>query len=105
MTHTVLLLVVFLLNGEPRAHTAMLAPDVVCDAAQAVYFAHQFEAQLGERIQDEILWQCLPVPSPSPAAAPDALPRHIPNQDEASNYETDGVIAPASKRSFPIQLQ
>ena len=89
MTHTVLLLVVFLLNGEPRAHVVTLAPDVLCDAAEAVNLAHRVEAQLAEPIQDEILWRCLPVRSPGPAAAPDA-PRHrVPNRDEASVYDVD----------------
>jgi hypothetical protein len=72
MTHTILVRVVFLLNGQPRAYAATLAPDIACDASQAVSFAHQVEAQLTERIQEDILWQCMPVRSPAPAAAPEA---------------------------------
>jgi hypothetical protein len=83
MTHTILVLVVFLLGGEPQAYAATLAPGMPCDAAQAVNFANQVEAHLAARIQEEILWQCIPVTSPGPAATPDTSPRHIPRSDEA----------------------
>jgi len=84
MTHTILVLVVFLLSGEPQAYAATLSPDVVCDAAQAVSFANQVEVHLREPIQEEILWQCLPVRSPGPTAAPDTPPRRrIPGENEA----------------------
>ena len=83
MTHTVLVLVVFLLSGEPQAYAATLAPDVACDAEQAVNFAHQVEAELRVAIQEEILWQCLPVRSPGPTSAPDRSPRRIPGENEA----------------------
>jgi hypothetical protein len=76
-------LVVFLLGGEPQAYAATLAPDVPCDAAQAVSFAHQVEARLGEKVQEEILWQCLAVRSPGPATTPNAPRRHIPGKNEA----------------------
>ena len=83
MTHNVLVLVVFLLGGEPRAYAATLAPNVACDAPQAVSFAQQVEAQLGEPIREEILWECLPVRSPGPARTP-ALPQrgHTPKDNE-----------------------
>jgi len=83
MTHTILLLVVFLLNGEPQAYAVTLSPDISCDAAQAVTFAHQVEIQLNEAIQEEVLWQCMPVRSPGPATAPDAPPRGPYKGDEA----------------------
>ena len=67
MTHTVLVLVVFLLNGEPQSYAATLAPGVVCDAAQAASFARHIEAELAEPIQEQVLWRCLPVRSPGPA--------------------------------------
>ena len=87
MTHTVLVLVVFLLGGEPEAYVATLAPNVECNAAQAVAFAHQAEAQLGEAIQEEILWQCLPVQSPGRTRAPHEPQPHAPSDNEASLIE------------------
>ena len=83
MTYTILVLVVFLLNGEPQAYAVTLSPDASCNTAQAVTFAHQVEVQLNQEIQEEVLWQCMPVRSPGPATTPDAPPRSPYKGDEA----------------------
>jgi hypothetical protein len=83
MMHTILVLVVFLLGGEPQAYAATLAPGVPCDAAQAMSFANRVETFLTDRIQDEILWQCIPVRSLGPSERPQSPPHHVPRSDEA----------------------
>jgi hypothetical protein len=83
MTHTILVIVLFLLSGEPQAHAATLSPGVPCDRAQAVNFSKQVETQLAASVQEEILWQCIPVQSPGPPPAPDMPPRHLPSDNEA----------------------
>jgi hypothetical protein len=68
-----LVVVVFLMNGQPVLTGELIPADQECGPDQAKELAEA----LGVEYQNEILWQCRPVTSPGPV-------RHVPQMNEAN---------------------
>jgi len=68
-----LVVVVFLLNGEPVLLGEIIPMDKECGEDQAKELA----SSMGFMIQDDILWDCKEVTSPAPI-------KHVPGRDEAT---------------------
>jgi len=70
----VLIVVAFLLNGDPVPLIKVMPLD--CGGDDAIALAHENSVSTGNAIQDTVLWDCKPVTGPGPQ-------RHIPGKDEA----------------------
>lgn len=75
MNYIAMIVVLFLSNGEPVILAKLLSADSPCNEQVAVAFAM---ASTTVRIQDYVLWNCVPVTSPGPLK-----PALLPGQVEA----------------------
>lgn len=74
----VLVVVAFLLNGDPVPLIA-ITDEAGCGAYAATMLANDNAVKTGAEIQDLVLWDCKQVTSPGPQ-------RHIPGKDEAATF-------------------
>lgn len=63
MNYMALIVVIFLTNGDPVIFSKLISVDSPCNEQVAVEFA---KANTTDRIQDYVLWNCVPVESPGP---------------------------------------
>lgn len=68
MSYTVIWFIAFLLNGDPVAMTQVVKDGDVCSDAYATQLVKEVAQKNNIAFQELILWNCLPVVSPGPAA-------------------------------------